>query len=193
MYVCICVCVCVCVYIYIYIFFLSYNVWKHVPYPALISKQVCTVGWGTIAVIYKMFCNGRPVCVIYPVSKVVPLPYFHWYMLFNSWIQMLIGFPDVLQTANTSKRINQRTAMLVGENVFLTRSQNSPCMENHTQVGGKIACTLAEIWLVNLSLTSLSQVNLMYTGHLWTESGLILLKSEILSLPESHCYKVSQW
>ena len=70
-------------------------------------------------VIYKMFCNGRPVCGVYPVSKVVPLSYFCGYMLFNSWIQMLIGFPDFLETANTSKRINQRTAMLWGEECLL--------------------------------------------------------------------------
>ena len=37
-----------------------------------------------ITVIYKMFCNGRPICVVYSVSKVIPLSYFCGYILFNS-------------------------------------------------------------------------------------------------------------
>ena len=61
------------------------------------SKQVHIVGRGLITVIYKMFCNGRPVCFVYPVSKVVSLPYFRGYMLFNSWIQTLICSLDVSQ------------------------------------------------------------------------------------------------
>ena len=76
------------------------------------GEQVRIVGQGTIMVIYEMFSNGRPVCVVYSVSKVVPLPYFCGYMLFNSWIQTLIGSPDVLQSADTCKRINQRTTLL---------------------------------------------------------------------------------
>ena len=65
------------------------------------GEQVRTVEWGTITVIYKMFCNGRSICVTYLVNKVVFLPYFCGYMLFNSWIQMSIGSLDVLQSANT--------------------------------------------------------------------------------------------
>ena len=47
------------------------------------SQQVRTIGRGTITVIYKMFCNERPVCVVYSVTKGDPLPYFYGYM-FNS-------------------------------------------------------------------------------------------------------------
>ena len=96
------------------------------------SKQVRTVRWGTIVVIYKMFCNGRPVCIVYLVSKVVSLPYFHRYILFYSRIQTLIGSPDVLQTANTSKGINQRAVMLGGRrtsfrpDVKIARARKTP-------------------------------------------------------------------
>ena len=48
------------------------------------GEEVCTAGRGAITVIYKMFFKGRCVCVVYSVSKVVPLPYFCGYMLFNS-------------------------------------------------------------------------------------------------------------
>ena len=65
-------------------------------------------------VISKMFCNGKPIYVVYPVSKVVPLPYFCGYMLCNSRIQTLIGSPDVLQTENTPKK-NKPKNYYVGE------------------------------------------------------------------------------
>ena len=61
-----------------------------------IIVQDRTVGRGTITVIYKMFCNGRPVCVVYSFNKVILLLYFCGYMLFNFRIQTLIGSPDVL-------------------------------------------------------------------------------------------------
>ena len=51
-------------------------------------------------------------CIVYPVSKVVSLPYSRRYLLSYSGIQMLIGSLDVLQTANISKGMNQRAAML---------------------------------------------------------------------------------
>ena len=67
--------------------------------------------------------------------------------------------------------------------MFSTRCQNSPQTETPRGLDEKLHLrTQAEIWLANLSLISPSQGNLRYTGHLWTESGLILPKSKILSL-----------
>ena len=96
------------------------------------GEQVCTEVQGTITVIYEMFCNGRPVCVVYSVSKVVLLLYFCGYM-FNSWIKTLISSPDVWQSENTCKRINQRTTMLgEGKHLFDLISKQSTCKRPHT-------------------------------------------------------------
>ena len=102
-----------------------------------------------------MFCNGRPVCVVHSVSKVVSLPYFCGYM-FNSWIQTLIGSPDVLQPANTCKRINQRTTMLGGD-VFSTRCQNGSHAEDHSQVRRITVLTYTSRDLVGKFITNIPE------------------------------------
>ena len=137
-----------------------------------------------------MFCNGRPVCVIYLLSQVIPLTYFCRYMLFDSWIQTLIGSHNVLQTY-TSKRINQRTTRLMGENVFSTRCQNrepeiyrAPLDWSRFNFTEAVILSLMTDWTMSsrkpllqsvpgINSTSLSNLDSVHTINTWCVRVLI--------------------
>ena len=79
--------------------------------------------------------------------------------------------------------------MLGVGNVFSTRCQNSL-----RAVGKKITLTYTSSDLVGKSITNITAPsNLRYAGHLWTELGLILQKSEILSLMTDRTMSSGKW